>query len=67
MTYHDAMLKLDKDSKYQELVARENKYFMKMLGGQDSSRYLQAKADVNNYIAGRLFEAGKEAVQHAEP
>lgn len=67
MSYHDAMLKLDKDEKYQELVAKEIKYFMKMLGGDDSSRYLQAKADVNNYIAGRMFEAGKEAVQHAEP
>ncbi|HDU1253407.1 TPA: hypothetical protein REV00_002733, partial [Listeria monocytogenes] len=50
-----------KDSTYITLIFKENKAFMKMLGGADSRKYLAAKAETNRYVADAMFAAGKRA------
>ncbi|EFS0529557.1 hypothetical protein H2O84_002922 [Listeria monocytogenes] len=59
--YNSILLELEKDSTYITLIFKENKAFMKMLGGADSRKYLAAKAETNRYVAEAMFEAGKLA------
>lgn len=59
--YNNIMLELEKDSTYITLIFKENKAFMKMLGGADIRKYLAAKAETNRYVADAMFAAGKRA------
>ncbi|MBC2037895.1 hypothetical protein [Listeria marthii] len=59
--YNNIMIELEKDATYLALTLKENKAFMKMLGGADSRIYLVAKAETNRYVADAMFNAGKRA------
>ncbi|MBC1862063.1 hypothetical protein HCA36_00415 [Listeria welshimeri] len=59
--YNNIMIELEKDSTYIALTLKENKAFVKMLGGADSRIYLAAKAETNRYVADAMFDAGKRA------